>query len=442
MFCTKCGAQIADGARFCTQCGTPVSESLQQTVTPQAPNPSAPAPTPVDAAPVTPDAVAAPETPPAQQVPTPETPAEPAAPVPEAPDASETPAEAPAPETFPTEQAPTYDTSYVPETAGGDASQPPVGFDPAAPAYGEYPVPEAPKKKKHIGLFLALGAVAAACIIALVVGFVTDWFGLNGPMAQLGRAMQGMQEVENCTAEIQMTVSGITVDVNMAMDIQPKTHEAVLLADMNFFGQNINYAIHNNTLIMDYDGEYYSQDISETMDELWETIDESQKSTSLEDLDWEELLKSAGVYDTLEEHVDFDAFDACLKTYYSHLNSSSWMKTHAGYAKTKGEETVYTFDIPLADFLTATLEDFQEAFKTPSEYDEAMEDIEDMRSELEAVNLVLEFGVSDGTLSSVTIEFSGLETDSGDMDMRVTISDIGTTEIDMDALAEMEQQAN
>ncbi|WP_026089079.1 MULTISPECIES: zinc ribbon domain-containing protein [Enorma] len=55
MFCTSCGAQLVDGAKFCTSCGQPVAQSAAPATAPAptptpAPAPAA-APTPAPAAP-------------------------------------------------------------------------------------------------------------------------------------------------------------------------------------------------------------------------------------------------------------------------------------------------------------------------------------------------------------------------------------------------------
>ena len=49
MFCTKCGAQLVEGARFCGVCGTPVNMPEAQPVTPVAAAPTDAAPQPAAA---------------------------------------------------------------------------------------------------------------------------------------------------------------------------------------------------------------------------------------------------------------------------------------------------------------------------------------------------------------------------------------------------------
>ena len=87
MFCTKCGAQLNDGARFCGVCGTPVS-SPNEPVAPGAGATPASAPTPVSAAPAVqpaPAPVVQPTPAPAPTQPVAAQPQAPAAPQPQAP---------------------------------------------------------------------------------------------------------------------------------------------------------------------------------------------------------------------------------------------------------------------------------------------------------------------------------------------------------------------
>ena len=87
MFCTKCGAQLNDGARFCGVCGTPVS-SPNEPVAPGVGATPASAPAPVSAVPAVqpaPAPVVQPTPAPAPAQPVAAQPQVPAAPQPQAP---------------------------------------------------------------------------------------------------------------------------------------------------------------------------------------------------------------------------------------------------------------------------------------------------------------------------------------------------------------------
>lgn len=89
MFCTKCGAQLEDGAKFCTGCGA--QTRFAQVPTPEATAPAAPA------APATPAAPSAPQTP-AWSAPASQTPPAPTAPQAPAWGAPQTPAQSASPQ--------------------------------------------------------------------------------------------------------------------------------------------------------------------------------------------------------------------------------------------------------------------------------------------------------------------------------------------------------
>lgn len=130
-FCTKCGAQMDEDAKFCAVCGKPVGDA----------EPAAPAEPEVSAA----EATAAPEESASTPPPAPEES------VPEAPDVAETPA--------------------VPE-AGTPGSPPPV-VPAAAPAKGG----SGSSGGKKALIFSLVGVVVLALVVVLVGGLVwPGWF--------------------------------------------------------------------------------------------------------------------------------------------------------------------------------------------------------------------------------------------------------------------------
>lgn len=150
MFCTKCGAQLPDDARFCSKCGAPVA------ATPE------PAPAPTPAPEPKSEPVPAPEPP--EPAPTPEP--EPApAPTPSAPE----PAPAPNPE------APRLLAMAMPQPTTPAAPVPPAPTaaeatapGAAAPDAGTFvPTPVPPKKSKKP---LVIGIIVAIVVGVLVYG--------------------------------------------------------------------------------------------------------------------------------------------------------------------------------------------------------------------------------------------------------------------------------
>ena len=134
MFCTKCGAQLPDDARFCSKCGAPVAATPEPAPAPTpAPEPKSepvPAPEPPEPAPA-PEPAPTPEPEPAP-APTPEPVP---APVPSAPE----PAPAPEPEPAPVPPVPEPVPAPNPE-----APKPPAEIAMPQPTTPAAPVPPAP----------------------------------------------------------------------------------------------------------------------------------------------------------------------------------------------------------------------------------------------------------------------------------------------------------
>lgn len=177
MFCTTCGAQLPDGARFCSKCGAPVAPAPK-------PAPEPPAPTPEPAAEQPAPAPAAPEPEPAAEAPAPK-PTTAAAPAPDAPKPPEAASE-PVPATPPSPASP--DAPRPPEGMEPTAAPSPAPATPPAPNAAEkpaapaatvpadtfVPTPVPPKKsKKH----LVIGIVVAIVVGVLAYGAVQMLMG-------------------------------------------------------------------------------------------------------------------------------------------------------------------------------------------------------------------------------------------------------------------------
>lgn len=418
MFCTKCGAQVADSAKFCTQCGAPVADSQQ----PEFQADPAVQQEPVCAAPT------APETP---------------TPSAQAPDYSQfAPPQTAEPTQETAQQIPGYDQYGQTPDYNNYASQqiPNYSGYGQPPVYGEPPVPEAPRKKRT-ALFLTLGAVAVICVVALAAGFMTNWFGYTGPLNQITKALNNTSEAQNMTMDMEVTVAGETVQATMAVDMDRENREFTMLVTMQMYGEDITYAFYDNQMIVSM-GEYcYAEDMSDEMEEIWGALEDTGTQISLTDIDWKDLAKDLDIYDDIKDHIDFDELNQCVAIYARHLNSSSWLEENAGYSKSGGSETVYQFDLPIIDFLIATAEDFEPVFKDSDDYDTLLDELKDMEDEFDDIQMVLSIGVSDDMLRSLKMEVSGIsEVDT--ISIEATFSKIGSTKIDTGALEEMVQKAS
>lgn len=173
MFCTKCGAQLPDDARFCSKCGAPVA------ATPE------PAPAPTPAPEPKSEPVPAPEPP--EPAPTPEP--EPApAPTPSAPEPVPAPnPEAPKPPAEIAVTQPTTPAAPVPPAPTVAEATAPGAPAPGADAFVPTPVP--PKKSKKP---LVIGIIVAIVVGVLVYGTVQMLLG--------GGAWKGSMMLEGSSA--------------------------------------------------------------------------------------------------------------------------------------------------------------------------------------------------------------------------------------------------
>ncbi len=189
MFCTNCGKQLDDDAKFCPSCGHVVDEAERGAQEPETPQP-------------------APETPPEPEAPTPEAPRVPGAPeepLPEAapppsvgaayqptvpgaptPAAEPTAAEPVAPE--PTVPEPTPPSAATPQPPPAQPTQPPPAQQPPPPTQPPGVQPPAAEPKKGGGKCWIIGCGILA--VVLILGAIGTW----GTCRFVARKAQEVQE--------------------------------------------------------------------------------------------------------------------------------------------------------------------------------------------------------------------------------------------------------
>lgn len=333
--------------------------------------------------------------------------------------------------------APTQET-YVPkqqETVAAPATpvqeQPPVEpvcEQPAAPAYEPAYVPptpvtpEAPKAKKKSLTWLWI-LIAAAVLVAsvVVVGALTGWFGLVKPVRTVLKATEKTLLAENFTMELK--ASGEKLTVKCSINVDNKTITAVVEDEDG----EIQSVIYDNYAIEEYDGEYYYEDLSEDIEPIFEYYEEGKDNKF--SAEWiTGLLEDAGAFD--DQDVDVDEFEKCLDKFMRQADKTSWLKKHAGYKKGfEDGATVHEFDLNPKDLGTGSLKFFKSCFEDEDDYDDAMEELEDMdKDDYEEVKV--SFSVKGGKLVGLTAKADGTK-------FTISFTDINKTDIDYDELDEM-----
>ena len=315
--------------------------------------------------------------------------------------------------------------------------------DSPAPRQKIKPAVKEPKVRKPVKWGL-VAAICGALVLGRVVtaGCFTDWFGLTGPVRQIALAAKQTTSAENLTMELAFSVTNpITgsiptqsFDGTVQMSFVPSKRQLILCGDMKLAGEPGLLAVYDNHFLVDTPAGCYSVDIRENLEDLFD--------------DYEEMLKkNRDLKDILEEleqlpadEIDFDELEKCLKTYIRTLNSSRWLKKNAGYSVSRENGvTLHTFRPDLYHFLRQTLPFFEPAFKDKADYQNALDDLEDIRSTLYEGDVELKIGVKDGKLVQVAMGVNE-EKDTGiRMDMQFT--KIGKTEIDTAKLEKLLQEA-
>jgi len=234
MYCTNCGRELAEDAKFCPHCGDVVdekergeeaeqpAESAPEQPGPDAPAAPAPTPTAPEPAyqPTMPEAAATPEpVPPPVQPPAPEPPP-PAPAVPEAvPPPVAQPTPTPTPEPVPPAAQPTPPTMAAP-TPGQVPPQQPAPPPPTQPPYaGAVPPAEAPKKGG--GKCWLIG-----CIILLVLGIIGTVVGWVSCKCAANMAGNTLQNIESTTNGLEIWEPGEDAPTNVE-EIVGRLGEAV-----------------------------------------------------------------------------------------------------------------------------------------------------------------------------------------------------------------------
>ncbi len=406
MICTNCGAEFAVG-KFCPQCGTPAPSTAytqNSLATPVEPTPEYTQP------------------PVSQPEPTLYEPSY-------APQGSYEPSYRPQP-------APqTYEPSYRPQPA-------PQTYEPThrpAPAPRK---PVAPQKKKRsiLPAIIALVLIAALVVGALVVI-------KTGPINSIVTAAKKTLDSGSFTAEMTITADGETGDLLIMVEFDPEEEIFNYLIEMDVPGNKQVSGMYDGVAFSKttYGDEsyynYYEVDMDELFEGYLEYADEVGNIFDPYSLpsDKEDILFLLEELDDatdgmLSDVMDLEILADCIADYQSAHNDKGWLKENAGFTQSKEDgATVYTYEPNLYEFLDASLPFFEEAFEDSDDYEEGADFIEDGRSELKKIDLLLSIGVKSGKLAFVELE-------SGEVTIEIQFYNIGKTELDAGELEDLAKE--
>ena len=386
MKCNACGFEAAEDYAFCPECGNKLeAEEVQTQLDPTA-------------EPSEPEAPAAPEAS-AEQV--------------EAPTQQE---EAPTQQ----EEVPAQQEPAVQQTCM-KCGQPRVeGTDYCVycgHGYGEnakytstpYTVPEEPKPKysgkeyrpkRKIGVIL--GVIAAVLAVIAMVLYFTNCFGFYGPLTKTAlAARKTLLKKGSFTVEYKIDDSQ---DITMYVELNPEKRHLQVYSTT----ETTEKAIYDGFYITRYEDHYFCMDISDELDELFDKYEDSKGG----DFDLEEFLNGIqeGLYDQVDEYVDFDEVTPCLIKCFRKLNNNSWLKKNAGYKKTlRNGATVHKFNVDLYAAGKDLLKTCEPIFEDEDDYDLLLDELKANKSYLRDTDVEIKVGIQWGKLVSLDVDVMGDE---------------------------------
>lgn len=264
--------------------------------------------------------------------------------------------------------------------------------------------------------FKAIVAVLLVfCTLALVL---TNCFGLSSPATQIGRALQNTLNKENFTLLITTTVNDTTTTSACQVSIDHERRDLTLICTNA--DQKIRFAICDGYIL--YRGllGYYSLDISEKIHQFFVTLENTG------DLDLDMLLP---------DNVDTYKAEQAFGTLYIRANNCFWLRRHAGYSQDRQNgTTVHRFAPDYDDLSWAILKEFKNAFHTPEDHSEALQQLRGSFEQWKEQELSVSVGIKDGHI--VSFSYS-TQTRKGTKTVNAELTQLGSTHIDTAAAREL-----
>lgn len=313
-----------------------------------------------------------------------------------------------------------------------------VGYEP--PVESE---PVKPKKGKK--LFVLIGAILAALVLVVVIaGLCTNWFGLNGPMVQIGSAASKTLSQYNFSADYEVEAAGMNITgvLYLDMDVEKEVVNAYLDATAN--GETLILAIYDDYLIYGSEDDLTCMDISVYISVVCDTIDEKL----IPEMSFDEALDllfdfipNSTQEEINDEYIELTTLKKLIKSFFNKkLNNATWLKNNAGYSTSMSNGIkIHSFEPDAAEFLTASVEHFEDAFVDSSMYDDLMNAVELVDEYSDDIEIYAGFGIKGGKLVQIEAEVTY---DASTIYAFCEFYDIGKTEVDEDFLEDLLDEAD
>ena len=278
------------------------------------------------------------------------------------------------------------------------------------------------------------GCAVAALLFILLLGAITNWFGLSGPATKIASATMKTFGAKSLTADFVFEIDGDEMAGTAQIRMNPRKRELTAYIEMDLYGDDVVIAIYDDYLIFDDDYGCYKQSISRELEDFFDAYEEGTTGK----FSWEDTLDEINedAYDEASDYIDFEILEKCLRTYVKSLNNKKWLKENAGYStdREKGVK-LHVFDCDVVSFINESVDFFEDAFRDEDDFDELCEVIDEI-DYYGDVDINLQFGVKGGKLVKLVAE-TDTRNDDALFSLEVNFSKIGSTRIDTDMLAEL-----
>lgn len=287
-----------------------------------------------------------------------------------------------------------------------------------------------PKKKKLAGIVAA--SVAALCIVIFAVLGIMS-IATDGPLKRISSAMSNTLNAKSLTVDVQC-FDGYSLDfeyyVEAALNLKKKEITAMVTAPGADAHALFAEALYNGYLLKvnDYGDEVrvYKEDVSEQISYLMDLYSKIS-SGKINPSKTANTREERETIERLEEYVDLDRLDDCLKDFLKALNDEQWLKQNAGYTVSEiGDQTTYSFSIT-PQTISAFMEILRPAFLSQAKYLSVREDVTD--DDIGAYITIITQGKYLKQVNVTSIERYG------DLSYVVKFSQIGSTAVDRQQIA-------
>lgn len=273
------------------------------------------------------------------------------------------------------------------------------------------PIPQAPPQKKTGLLVLLVVAVALGLIV--LIGALTDWFGLITPMDKLIAAVKDTLTAENFTVNLSEYRNGeLREDIKIKAVVDEDNKDIILWME----DDDLTILYHDGREYTSINGSYANVRDVDDFYGLYEN------TTNFDDIDWDDIIDEL----ELDKLIDADNVPDFLTSFYTdYIDNADWMEDSLGF---EVNGNVYTFKPDMDDVVDDILDLAQDKDIIKSKYkDEIEDDVDDLKEDLDDIDdLTIQITLDGGYISKIVVEY---EENDRSYEYRIKFSDVNETEI-------------